>query len=443
MNTQPIIENRVWQPEFECMPRKQLEALQVTRLKEAVARCMRVPFFKAKFAETGITPESIKSLDDLRRLPFTLKSDLRDHYPMGFLAVPRSEVARYQGTSGTTGKPTWTAYTKGDVARWADLCARFLVSGGLRPDHTVQISFGFGLFTGGFGLHYGIERVGAAIIPVASGNSERQLMTMQDMRPEVLICTPSYALKLMDDILLGGCDRSAIAIEHAHFGGEPWTEAMRDRIESGLGIRCWNNYGMAECGGPGLSGECAYRNGMHLQEDQYIIEVVDPETFEPLPDGEKGEFVVTPLCREAFPVLRYRTRDIGFIYNDGDCPCGRTTRRMSRITGRTDDMLIIRGVNVFPSQIEAALMRVEKVAPHYMIEVTRPHALDEVTVHIEMQPGIFSDSMREMLAVKKSIDTAIASITGLHMNINLVQPHTLERFEGKSRRVKDLRNLGC
>ena len=443
MNTKPIIENRVWQPEFECLPRKQLEALQVERLREAVARSACVPFFKKKFAETGITPECIKSLDDLRRLPFTLKADLRDHYPMGFLAVPRSEVSRYQGTSGTTGKPTWTAYTRGDVARWADLCARFLVAGGLRSEHTVQISFGFGLFTGGFGLHYGIERVGAGIIPVSSGNSERQLMTMQDMRPEILICTPSYALKLMDDMLTGGCDRASIAIEHAHFGGEPWTEAMRDRIESGLGIYCWNNYGMAECGGPGLSGECAYRNGMHLQEDQFIVEVVDPDTLEPLPDGEKGEFVVTPLCREAFPVLRYRTRDIGYIYNDGDCPCGRTTRRMSRITGRTDDMLIIRGVNVFPSQIEAALMRIEKVAPHYMIEVTRPHSLDDVTVHIEMQPGMFSDSMSEMLTVKKAIDTAIASITGLHMNINLVQPHTLERFEGKSRRVKDLRNLGC
>jgi phenylacetate-CoA ligase len=443
MNTKPIIENRVWQPEFECLPRKQLEALQVVRLREAVARSARVPFFKKKFVETGITPECIKGLDDLRRLPFTLKADLRDHYPMGFLAVPRSEVARYQGTSGTTGKPTRTAYTKADVARWADLCARFLVAGGLRSEHTVQISFGFGLFTGGFGLHYGIERVGAGIIPVSSGNSERQLMTMQDMRPEILICTPSYALKLMDDMLTGGCDRASIAIEHAHFGGEPWTEEMRDRIEGGLGIHCWNNYGMAECGGPGLSGECAYRNGMHLQEDQFIVEVVDPNTLEPLPDGEKGEFVVTPLCREAFPVLRYRTRDIGYIYNDGDCPCGRTTRRMSRITGRTDDMLIIRGVNVFPSQIEAALMRIEKVAPHYMIEVTRPHSLDDVTVHIEMQPDMFSDSMSEMLTVKKAIDTAIASITGLHMNINLVQPHTLERFEGKSRRVKDLRNLGC
>ena len=441
MNTKPIIENRIWQPEFECMPKDQLRALQLERLRDAVARTAVQPFYREKYQGLGVTPGSIRSLDDIRRLPFTAKADLREHYPIGFLAVPRHRVARFQGTSGTTGKPTWIAYTKSDVENWSNLCARFLVSGGLRADHTVQISFGFGLFTGGFGLHYGIERVGAAIIPLSSGNSERQLMTMQDLRPEILICTPSYALKLMDTVLAGGVDRRTIALEHAHFGGEPWTESMRERIEEGLGIRCWNNYGLAEVQGPGVSGECAYRNGMHIQEDQFIFEVIDPDTLDPLPDGERGEIVVTPLCREAFPVVRYRTRDIGIIYADGDCPCGRTTRRMSRIMGRTDDMLIIRGVNVFPSQIETALMRVKSVAPHYMIEVTRPGALDEVTVHIEMQPGMFSDSMKEMQAVKASIDAAIASITGLHMGINLVQPNTLERFEGKSRRVNDHRNL--
>ncbi|MCL1920098.1 MAG: phenylacetate--CoA ligase [Kiritimatiellaeota bacterium] len=441
MNTKPIVENRIWQPDFECMPVGQLRALQLQRLREAVARCSRVPFYCEQFAAAGITSDSIRSLDDIRRLPFTTKADLRDSYPLGFLAVPRDCVARFQGTSGTTGKPTWVAYTKGDVDNWANMCARFLVAGGLRPEHTVQISFGFGLFTGGFGLHYGIERVGAAIIPLSSGNSERQLMTMQDLRPEVLICTPSYALKLMDTVLAGGVERASIALEHAHFGGEPWTESMRERIEEGLGIRCWNNYGLAEVQGPGVSGECAYRNGMHIQEDQFIFEVIDPDTLEPLPDGERGELVVTPLCREAFPVTRYRTRDIGVIYADGDCPCGRTTRRMSRIMGRTDDMLIIRGVNVFPSQIETALMRVKSVAPHYMIEVTRPAAMDEVTVHIEMHPGMFSDSMSELQAVKAAIAAAIASVTGLHMNINLVQPNTLERFEGKSRRVKDLRGI--
>jgi phenylacetate-CoA ligase len=441
MNTTPIIENRIWQPALECLPRPQLRALQAERLRAAVARAARVPFYKEQFAKLGLTPEQITSADDVRRLPFTTKADLRAHYPLGFLAVPRSEVARYQGTSGTTGKPTWVAYTRGDVANWSDLCARFLVAGGLRSDHTVQIAFGFGLFTGGFGLHYGIERVGAAIIPLSSGNSERQLMSMQDLRPEILICTPSYALKLMDTVLNAGVPRDSIALEHAHFGGEPWTEDMRTRIETGLGIHCWNNYGLAEVQGPGVSGECAFRNGMHIQEDHFLFETIDPDTLENLPDGEKGELVITALCREAFPVLRYRTRDIGIIYDDGFCPCGRTSRRMSRILGRTDDMLIIRGTNVFPSQIETALMRIESVAPHYMIEVSRPGALDEVTVHIEMQPGMFSDSMREMQTIRDSISAAVFSITGLHMHINLVSPNTLERFEGKSRRVKDTRKL--
>ena len=441
MNTKPIIENRIWQPESECMPRETLRALQVERLQAAVARAANVPFYKEQFARLGVSPDKINSLDDLRRLPFTTKADLRASYPFGFLAVPRRDVARYQGTSGTTGKPTWVAYTRNDVANWSDLCARFLVAGGLRPDHTVQIAFGFGLFTGGFGLHYGIERVGAAIIPLSSGNSERQLMCMQDMKPEILICTPSYALKLMDTILHAGVPRDSIALEHAHFGGEPWTEDMRTRIEAGLGIRCWNNYGLAEMQGPGVSGECAFRNGMHIQEDHFIFETIDPDTLEPLPDGEKGELVVTALCREAFPVIRYRTRDIGIIYSDGDCPCGRTTRRMSRILGRTDDMLIIRGTNVFPSQIEAALMRVEAVAPHYMIEVSRPGALDEVTVHIEMQPDMFSDSMSEMQNIRNRIAAAVYGVTGLHMDINLVSPNTLERFEGKARRVTDHRKL--
>ena len=441
MNTTPIIENRIWQPEFECMPHAELEALQVNRLKETVSRAANNPFYKEAFAHQKTEVDQIKSLADLRRLPFTTKADLRDNYPLGFMGVPRSEVARYQGTSGTTGKPTWVAYTNRDVDNWGNLCARFLISGGLKKKHTVQLSFGFGLFTGGFGLHYGVEKVGAAIIPISSGNSDRQLTCMQDMGPEILICTPSYALKLMDTIRSGNIDRSTLHLEHAFFGGEPWTEDMRVRIEEGLQIKCWNNYGLAEVQGPGVSGECAYRNGMHIQEDHFLFEVIDPDTLEPLPDGERGEFVITPLCREGFPVIRYRTRDIGYIYNDGDCPCGRTSRRMSRIFGRTDDMLIIRGVNVFPSQIETALMRINSVAPHYMIEVSRPDAMDTVTVHIEIKPELFSDSMKEMHTIKKDIITTILSTTGLHMNINLVSPNTLKRFEGKAQRVVDHRNL--
>ncbi len=441
MNPRPVVENRIWQPQWECMPREELRALQLVRLREAVERAVGLPFYRRKFAECGFDPAQLQSLEDLKRLPFTLKQDFRDQYPLGLVAVPRDRIARFQGTSGTTGKPTWTAYTAGDVERWADLCARFLVGGGLRPEHTVQISFGFGLFTGGFGLHNGVQRVGAAILPVSSGNSARQLMCLRDLRPEVLICTPSYALKLMEDIQGGDLARGELALEHAHFGGEPWTEEMRERIETGLGIRCWNNYGMAECGGPGLSGECAYRNGMHVQEDQFLLEVVDPETLEPLPPGSRGEFVVTPLCREALPVLRYRTRDIGFLYDDGDCPCGRTTHRMSRILGRSDDMLIVRGVNVYPSQIESALMQCDDVAPHYRIEVSRPGALDEVTVYVEINPACFSDRMSDMQDLRERMTRAIYEVTGLNMKVDLVAPRTLERFEGKSRRVVDHRKL--
>ncbi len=441
MNTTPIIENCIWQPEFECMGREDLKTLQLQRLREAVARASTIPFYREILRTRKISTDSIRSLEELRRLPLTTKADLRDHYPLGFMAVPRPKVARYQGTSGTTGKPTWVAYTRQDVDNWANLCARFLVAGGLRSEHTVQLSFGFGLFTGGFGLHYGIEKVGAAIIPISSGNSDRQLTCMVDMQPEVLICTPSYALKLMDTLRQGGIDRAAINLQHAFFGGEPWTEDMRRRIEEGLAIKCWNNYGLAEIQGPGVSGECAFRNGMHLQEDHFLFEVIDPETLEPLPDGERGEFVITPLTREGFPLLRYRTRDIGFIYSDGNCPCGRTSRRMSRILGRTDDMLIVRGVNLFPSQIETALLRIDSVAPHYMIEVSRPEAMDEITVHIEMKPEMFSDSMTEMQSTRKEIATAVLNVTGLHMNINLVSPNTLERFEGKARRVTDHRKL--
>jgi len=441
MNTKPIIENVIWQPEFECMERSELEALQLKRLQIALDRATRNPFYQVAFDTLGVTVDQIKSLDDLRRLPLTTKADLRDSYPLGFMGVPRSEVARYQGTSGTTGKPTWVAYTENDVENWSNLCARFLISGGLKKEHTVQLSFGFGLFTGGFGLHFGIQKVGAAIIPISSGNSDRQLTCMLDLGPEILICTPSYALKLMDTIQSGDIDRRELRLEHAFFGGEPWTEDMRVRIEEGLQIKCWNNYGLAEVQGPGVSGECAYRNGMHIQEDHFIFEVIDPDTLEPLPDGERGEIVITPLCREGFPVIRYRTRDIGYIFNDGICPCGRTSRRMSRILGRTDDMMIIRGVNVFPSQIETALMRIDSVAPHYMIEISRPDAMDEITVHIEMKPDMFSDSMIEMHQTKREIATAILNITGLHMNINLVSPNTLKRFEGKAQRVVDHRNL--
>ncbi len=440
MNAEPVTENRLFNPEAETLAPDALRALQAERLRAVVARVAQVPFYREIFAREKIDPADIRTSDDVRRLPFTTKADLRENYPLGFLAVPRDRVVRYHGSSGTTGKPTFVAYTRNDVQVWSELCARFLVAGGLQPHHTCQIAFGYGLFTGGFGLHYGIERVGAAIIPAAGGQTQRQLMLMQDLKPEVLICTPSYALHLAEAIREAGLNDGRLALRYAHFGGEPWTEDMRAAIEKDLPILCFNNYGLSEVIGPGVSGECAWRNGMHIQEDHFIVECLDPATLEPVADGEPGELVFTALTKEAFPLLRYRTRDMARLYRE-PCPCGRTTVRMSRVTGRSDDMLVIRGVNVYPSQIEEALLRVDGVAPHYLIEVSRPGALDRVSVSVEMRPETFSDRMIGMQQLRQRIAHEIHAITGLHAEVNLVGPKTLERFAGKAVRVKDHRAL--
>ena len=441
MNTKPLIENAFWQKEEECMPRAELRALQLQKLRSLVARVYAsVPAYTEALDRAGVKPDDIKTLDDIRRLPFTTKADLRNHYPLGYLAIPRREVARFHGSSGSTGKPTFVAYSKSDMNHWADLCARFLYSGGLRASMTAQVSFGYGLFTGGFGLHQGIERVGAAVLPASSGNTARQLVLLQDMRPDYLICTPSYALHLADGIQSGAIDRSTLNLKGMFLGSEPWTENMRRRMEEGLGVYVENNYGLSEIQGPGVSGECAYRNGMHIAEDHFIVECVNPGTLEPVAEGEEGELVFTTLNKEAFPLLRYRTRDISTLHAE-PCPCGRTSVRMSRVTGRTDDMLIIRGVNVYPSQIETALLSVPEASPHYMIEVARPSTMDEVTVHVELKPGSMADSISELNAIRDRVVARIAGITGLHMRVFLEQPNTLERFEGKSKRVKDLRNL--
>ena len=441
MNTKPLIENAFWQKEEECMPRAELRALQLQKLRSLVARVYAsVPAYTEALDRAGVKPDDIKTLDDIRRLPFTTKADLRNHYPLGYLAIPRREVARFHGSSGSTGKPTFVAYSKSDMNHWADLCARFLYSGGLRASMTAQVSFGYGLFTGGFGLHQGIERVGAAVLPASSGNTARQLVLLQDIRPDYLICTPSYALHLADGIQSGAIDRSTLNLKGMFLGSEPWTENMRRRMEEGLGVYVENNYGLSEIQGPGVSGECAYRNGMHIAEDHFIVECVNPETLEPVAEGEEGELVFTTLNKEAFPLLRYRTRDISTLHAE-PCPCGRTSVRMSRVTGRTDDMLIIRGVNVYPSQIETALLSVPEASPHYMIEVARPSTMDEVTVHVELKPGSMADSISELNAIRDRVVAKIAGITGLHMRVFLEQPNTLERFEGKSKRVKDLRNL--
>ena len=433
----PPIENHIRDRE-EALPRDELAALQLARLRDVVARVANVPFYREAFALRGITPKSMRSLDDLRRLPFTTKDDLRRYHPLGFLTVPRDQLARIHGSSGTTGKPTFVAYTAKDLTLWSDLCARFLVAGGLKSQHTVHVAFGYGLFTGGFGLHYGIEKVGAAIVPAASGNTRRQIEIIQDLGAEVLVCTPSYALTIAETARELGIDPRSLPLKYAHFGAEPWTEEMRQEIESQMGLLAFNNYGLSEVIGPGVSGECAMRDGMHLQEDHFLVECLDPDTLEPMPDGEEGELVITALTKEAMPLLRYRTRDIARL-DRSPCACGRTTARMSRVTGRTDDMLIIRGVNVFPSQIEEALLRVEGTTPHYMIEVERPATLDQLTVRVEVLPELLSDRMDRMQHLRDRIGKEILTVAGIRATVELVAPRTLERFTGKAKRVNDRR----
>jgi phenylacetate-CoA ligase len=432
-----VVENQILDQE-ETLSRSEMDALQLHRLRETVARAMNVPFYKSIFKRDGITPESIQSLDDLKRLPFTTKSDMRDNYPLGLCATPRSELARIHGSSGTTGMPTFVGYTRNDLKIWARLCARFLYAGGLRSSHTVQVSFGYGLFTGGVGLHYGIEEIGAAIIPAASGNTSRQINLIRDLQPDALICTPSYALNIAETARSMGIDPRTLSLRFAHFGGEMWTEEMRRQIESELDLFAFNNYGLSEIIGPGVSGECAARTGMHIQEDHFLVECIDPETFEPVQDFEYGELVLTALTRQAMPMIRYRTRDIAAV-DSVPCPCGRTTRRMSRVIGRSDDMLIIRGVNVFPSQIEEALFQVEGTLPHYVIEIARPGSLDQVTVKVEVRPEFFSDKMSEMQNLHDRIDRKIQAITGIHAHVELVAPQTIERSAGKAVRVIDHR----
>ncbi|MCL2347867.1 MAG: phenylacetate--CoA ligase [Planctomycetaceae bacterium] len=432
-------ENRVWDP-IEKLPRPELERLQLERLQDCVSRVASLPFYAEKFAKIRVSPDTIKSLEDIRKMPLTTKADLRDYYPLGFCAVPREEIVRFHGSSGTTGKPTIVAYTKNDLELWSDLCARFLVSGGLQPHHTAQIAFGYGLFTGGFGLHYGVEKIGAAIIPAAAGNTKRQIMLMQDIQSDALICTPSYALTIFDVMKRENIDPATLALKYAFFGGEAWTEQMRNAIEDGMQIFASNNYGLSEIIGPGVSGECVARTGMHLQEDHFLVECLDPDTLEPVPDGEPGELVITGMTKEAMPILRYRTRDIARLDSE-PCPCGRTFRRMSRVIGRSDDMLIIRGVNVYPSQIEEALLQVDGVSPHYEIELTRPQTFDIVKVRVEIAPEQFSDKVSDMTVLKERISAAVTQVTGVHIQVEMFPPRSLTRSEGKAARINDLRDL--
>ncbi|MDR1612564.1 MAG: phenylacetate--CoA ligase [Planctomycetota bacterium] len=432
-NRKAPFEDRIFDLD-ECLPRERLAALQIDRLNRTLDRARHVPFYADRLKRVG----AIKSLDDVKRLPLTTKLDLRGGYPLDFMAIRRDEIARIHGSSGTTGKMTFVPYSRRDMESWRNLCARFLSAGGLRPGHLVQICFGYGLFTGGFGLHYGVEHLGAAVIPAGAGNSERQLAILRDIKPDAVVCTPGYALNLAEILQAEGVDPSELNVKFGFFGSEPWTDEMRARIEDELGIFATDNYGLSEVIGPGVSGECPWRDGMHVSEDHFLVECIDPETLEPVAPGEKGELVITTLAKEGMPVIRYRTRDISSL-DPEPCPCGRTGVRMSRVTGRSDDMMIIRGVNVYPTQIEEALLRIREAAPHYEVELTRPGALDVATVRVEMLPGMFSASMKEMVELRERIMSAISSVTGIRMEVELVAPQSLQRFLGKAKRVTDLR----
>ena len=384
-----------WEPEKECMDREELEQLQLERLQSTLNRVYaHVPFYRKKFDEMGISPEDVQSLADVARLPFTTKADLRDNYPYGMFAVPLREVVRVHASSGTTGVATVVGYTRNDLKTWSNLVARIITMAGVTKDDVIQVSFGYGMFTGALGLHYGAERIGASVIPASSGNTARQIQFMRDFKSTALVATPSYALLLGDTVREMGIPVSALSLKWGLFGSEPWSDAMRKEIESKLGIVATDNYGLSEVMGPGISGECLERNGLHFNEDHFLVEVVDPETLAPVPYGEVGELVLTSLTKEAFPTIRYRTRDLVRML-PGDCPCGRTGRRMSRLLGRTDDMLIIRGVNVYPLQIERVLIEIEGTEPYYQIVVDRKGAMDEATVLVAAGESIFFDTMRK------------------------------------------------
>lgn len=430
-----------WEADRECMDREELEQLQFERLQSTLNRTYsNVPFYRKKFDDLGILPEEISSLVDFSRLPFTAKEDLREHYPYGHFAVPLREVVRIHASSGTTGAVTVVGYTRNDVRAWSNLTARVLTMGGVKKDDVVQIAFGYGLFTGGFGLHYGAERIGASVIPASSGNTLRQIRIMMDFKTTVLISTPSYAMLVAEMIREEGIPMQALSLKYGLFGAEPWSEQMRQEIQEKLGIVATDNYGLSEIIGPGVSGECREQNGLHINEDHFLVEVVDPETLRPMPDGETGELVITSLTKEAFPMLRYRTRDLTSILS-GHCPCGRTLRRMARVKGRTDDMLIIKGVNVFPSQIESVLFEIEGTEPHYQIEIDRKGGLDEATVLVEVGEKIFFDQMRHQRDMIERIRKCLAQELGISVEVRLVEKKTIARSEGKAERVIDKRQL--
>ena len=432
------MKTRIWDPLHECMEREQMRALQLRRLQEMVARVYAlVPFYHDKMKAMGVKPEDIRKLEDIQYLPFTTKQDLRDTYPDGLFAADRTDMVRIHSSSGTTGKPVVIGYTRKDLDVWSECMARALSMAGVDQSSVVQVAYGYGLFTGGLGVHDGATKIGAMVIPASGGNTRRQLMLMQDLGTTHLFCTPSYAMYLAETMEREGMDRSRFRLQVGGFGAEAWSEDMRSELERRLGIKALDIYGLTEISGPSVSMQCLGGKGMHISEDYFLPEIIDPDTMQPLPEGQTGELVFTTIAKEGVPLLRYRTRDITSL--DGSpCACGRTTVRMGRILGRTDDMLIIRGVNVFPSQVESVLLSLG-MEPNYQIVVRRHNNLDEIEVQVEMSDALFSDEVRQIEQTERKIHRDLESVLGINCTFKLVEPQSIPRSEGKAKRVIDER----
>ncbi len=425
----------------EYLPEEYLIKIQFHRLKVMIKRAYeKVPLFRQRLEERNITPDNIKSLEDINLLPFFVKTDLRDTYPFGLFASPMEEIIRLHASSGTTGKPIVVAYTKEDIEIWADVMARCLVSCGVERGDIVQNAYGYGLFTGGLGFHYGAEALGATVIPISGGNTDRQIMIMKDFNVTVICCTPSYFTHIIERAGELGVDLKSLPLRIGIFGAEPWSEGMREYIQREANIEAYDVYGLSEIIGPGVGIECKCREGLHILEDHFYPEIIDPETLQPVPEGEEGELVLTTLSKKAMPMIRYRTRDITAFYKE-KCKCGRTTRRIRKISRRSDDMFIIRGVNVYPSQIESALLSVEGSTPHYQIRLTRDHGLDQMEILIEVTKEMFSDRIGELEKLQEKFAQAIERTVNLRVNVRLVEPHTIPRSEGKAKRIIDERKI--
>ncbi len=431
--------NPISAPDY--LPVAQMRELQLSRLQQIVKRAYdNVSFFRAKMEQKGITPNDITKLEDIAKLPFSMKKDLRDTYPFGLFASPMNEVVRLHASSGTTGKPIVVGYTQSDIKVWQNALVRGMRAIGMSDQDIVQISYGYGLFTGGMGVHYGAEALGATVVPASGGNTHRQVMLLKDFGVTAICCTPSYFIHLIDKAQSMGVDMKTLPLKFGIFGAEPWTEAMRQYIQTNTNIKAYDIYGLSEITGPGVAMECVHQSGPHIFEDYFYPEVIDPETGEVLPDGVQGELVLTTLCKQAMPMIRYRTRDLTAITSE-PCACGRTLRRIKRISSRSDDMFIIRGVNVFPTQIETALLAIEGVLPHYQIILRRENNLDNIEVQVEINANMASDTVSEITAMEKRITRNIEQIIGIRVLVKLVQPNTLIRSEGKIKRVTDLRNV--